>query len=332
MNLSAFRNQWIPVCAVNEVTHYPKRYILLGVPILLLRQGEKIIALQDRCPHRGAPLSAGKLNGELLQCAYHGWRFNLSGKCVAIPGLTKKINLTDKNIPVYLTQIYVDLVFVCLEKNEQTLPVYSIPALNLNQYNYHIMHFDLQGSILNVIENTLDATHTHFVHSGLLRHDNKRQSITATLEVSETNAEIRYEGEEKQSGLISSIFESSRNYSIGRFHLPLIAELEYYNQHHLTAAFTFFLSPTLSIDEHRAFLIISYRKGWFNWIKKLFLLPFFKLALRQDKAILKKQNINMMYFQDIPFKSTELDILRPHIENILNKKSRKYKKIFKLHV
>jgi len=331
MNMALFKNQWIPVCRVNKIAGHPQRFILLGVPILLLRQQEKIIALQDRCPHRGAPLSAGKLDGDVLRCAYHGWRFNGSGECIAIPGLTKKINLDDKRVPVYSTQVYLDIVFVCLEKDENTCPVYSIPALCSDQYRFHLMQFDLQGGILEAIENTLDATHTHFVHAGLLRHDSKRQCISATLTVSETHAEVRYKGEEKQSGLISSIFESNRNFSIGRFQFPLIAELEYHSQKHLTAAFTFLLSP-ISPSEHRAFLIISYRRGWFSWMQKVFLLPFFKLALRQDKRILKLQEMNKGYFPEVPFKSTELDILSPHIERIVNKKSRAFKKTFQIKV
>ncbi|EHL31057.1 aromatic ring-hydroxylating oxygenase subunit alpha [Legionella drancourtii] len=262
MNLSRFKNQWLPACTIKELSRHPKRFLLLGVPILIFRQNKQIIALQDRCPHRGAPLSAGTLDGEVLQCAYHGWRFNMNGECVAIPGLTKKINLKNKKIPTYQTQVYANLVFVCLEKDEHTSLLYSIPALQTKNYHYHHMQFNIQGSILNIIENTLDATHTHFVHSGLLRHDSKRQSITATLTVSETNAEVLYEGEKKQSGLISSIFENNRNYSIGRFHFPLIAEIEYHGHKHLSAAFTFYLSPTSSANEHRAFLIISYRKSW----------------------------------------------------------------------
>nr|WP_232220269.1 Rieske 2Fe-2S domain-containing protein [Legionella tunisiensis] len=74
-----------------------------------------MVALQDFCPHRGAPLSAGKLNGEVLQCTYHGWRFNTSGDCIDIPGLAK-INCANKRVPAYPIKIHFGLVFVCLEK------------------------------------------------------------------------------------------------------------------------------------------------------------------------------------------------------------------------
>ena len=113
-------------------------------------------------------------------------------------------------------------------QNEDTLPLYEIPALQTRQYHSHLLQLKLQGEVLNILENVLDATHTHFVHAGLLRHDDQRQSVTATLNVNQVSAEIRYDNEPKQSGWVSSLFEKNRKCSIGRFHLPLIAELEYH--------------------------------------------------------------------------------------------------------
>ncbi|HHF7344457.1 TPA: Rieske 2Fe-2S domain-containing protein [Legionella feeleii] len=332
MNLSQLKTQWLPIGPVKKISSRPQRFLLLGIPLVIFRVKEKIVALQDFCPHRGAPLSAGKLNGEVLQCAYHGWRFNTSGDCIDVPGLAKA-NCTNKRVPAYPTQIHLGLVFVCLEKNEDTLPLYEIPALQTERYHLHLLQLKLEGDVLNILENVLDATHTHFVHAGLLRHDDQRQPVTATLNVNKVSAEIRYDNESKQSGWISSLFEKNRQFSIGRFHLPLIAELEYHGHQHLTVAFTFFLSPMTSTDEHQVFFLISYRKNWLpGWIKKLFFLPFVKLALKQDKAILKKQAENRSYFPDSRFKSTELDIIRPHIERLLDGKAIDYQKVFKINL
>jgi len=66
-----------------------QRFELLGEPVLLGRDltGE-VYALRDVCPHRAAPLSAGRLVGETVECPYHGWRFGLrDGVCAAIPSL-----------------------------------------------------------------------------------------------------------------------------------------------------------------------------------------------------------------------------------------------------
>ena len=65
-----------------------QRYELLGEPVLLGRthKGE-VYALRDICPHRAAPLSAGRLVGDTVECPYHGWRFRTDGACAAIPSL-----------------------------------------------------------------------------------------------------------------------------------------------------------------------------------------------------------------------------------------------------
>jgi len=71
------------------------RRMILGEPVLVgrTRAGEAF-ALRDICPHRAAPLSAGKIvshegEGETVECPYHGWRFRTDGVCAAIPSLVE---------------------------------------------------------------------------------------------------------------------------------------------------------------------------------------------------------------------------------------------------
>jgi phenylpropionate dioxygenase-like ring-hydroxylating dioxygenase large terminal subunit len=71
-----------------------QRYEILGEPILLGRtRAGAVYALRDVCPHRAAPLSAGRLvndsGDEVVECPYHGWRFRTDGVCAAIPSLVE---------------------------------------------------------------------------------------------------------------------------------------------------------------------------------------------------------------------------------------------------
>jgi phenylpropionate dioxygenase-like ring-hydroxylating dioxygenase large terminal subunit len=62
--------------------------VMLGEPVLIGRDaGGAAFALRDPCPHRGMPLSAGHFDGNEIECCYHGWRFDTSGRCTAIPSL-----------------------------------------------------------------------------------------------------------------------------------------------------------------------------------------------------------------------------------------------------
>ncbi|MDB5451669.1 MAG: putative phenylpropionate dioxygenase [Caulobacteraceae bacterium] len=66
---------------------------VLGEPVLLGRSNAgQLTALRDICPHRAAPLSAGRFHTEAsgletVECPYHGWRFRADGACAAIPSL-----------------------------------------------------------------------------------------------------------------------------------------------------------------------------------------------------------------------------------------------------
>ena len=70
---------------------------VLGEPIVVYRTGARqaaangtgtgFVALADRCCHRGAPLSKGRLEGDNLRCGYHGLLFNPQGQCIEVPGM-----------------------------------------------------------------------------------------------------------------------------------------------------------------------------------------------------------------------------------------------------
>ena len=81
------RRCWHPVARPAEVTERPQQFLLLGEPWVLYRAEGRIVAFADRCPHRHAPLSLGHCEAGVLQCAYHGWRFDGDGRCIEIPAL-----------------------------------------------------------------------------------------------------------------------------------------------------------------------------------------------------------------------------------------------------
>src|SRR5215475_13117307 len=60
---------------------------IIDQPLVLYRTGSgEIVALEDRCCHRFAPLSLGRLEGDDLRCMYHGLKFARDGRCIEIPG------------------------------------------------------------------------------------------------------------------------------------------------------------------------------------------------------------------------------------------------------
>lgn len=61
---------------------------LCGEPIVIGRSADgRVFALRNICPHRGIPLSHGRIAADTVECPYHGWRFAPDGRCTAIPSL-----------------------------------------------------------------------------------------------------------------------------------------------------------------------------------------------------------------------------------------------------
>ncbi|MFM9926373.1 Rieske 2Fe-2S domain-containing protein [Variovorax sp. H27-G14] len=77
--------QWFPVGRVDQVTARPRQVVLLNLRLAVYRMAEGVRIARDMCPHRGLPLSSGRIEGEQLVCAYHGLRFGAAGQCVEVP-------------------------------------------------------------------------------------------------------------------------------------------------------------------------------------------------------------------------------------------------------
>jgi phenylpropionate dioxygenase-like ring-hydroxylating dioxygenase large terminal subunit len=82
---AALARGWHAVARAAEVGDAPVQVWLLGRAWVLARFGGELHAFVDRCPHRLAPLSAGTVEHDTLQCGYHGWRFAADGRAVVIP-------------------------------------------------------------------------------------------------------------------------------------------------------------------------------------------------------------------------------------------------------
>lgn len=97
------RNQWYVIDLTGNLrAGTMRRMMLLGEPILLGRgPGGQVFALRDICPHRGVPLSVGRLRVDgTIECPYHGWRFRQDGICGTIPSLVEGQSLDPTKICV----------------------------------------------------------------------------------------------------------------------------------------------------------------------------------------------------------------------------------------
>ena len=83
------RQYWVPAALSSELPEpdgAPLRVRLLGEDLIAFRVSSGAVGLiQNSCPHRGASLFYGRNEAEGLRCVYHGWKFDVGGRCVDMP-------------------------------------------------------------------------------------------------------------------------------------------------------------------------------------------------------------------------------------------------------
>lgn len=138
---------------------------VLGEPVLVYRtQSAELIALEDRCCHRHAPLSAGRREGDCVRCGYHGLKFDPRGQCVEAPGLSA---IPDKaRVRTYPLVLKNRWVFVWIGE-----PALADPALLPDNFSCDsadwvhrpgYLHHDTP--YLLICDNLLDFSHLSYVH------------------------------------------------------------------------------------------------------------------------------------------------------------------------
>jgi phenylpropionate dioxygenase-like ring-hydroxylating dioxygenase large terminal subunit len=312
-------HSWFPVEWSEKVQSRPHGVILNGVPLVIFRANGKIHVLADRCPHRGAPLSNGSVREGCIVCPYHGWRFEGDGACHSIPGLNCYSSKEIHRVQAYSAEEKYGLIWVCLDSNNES----SIPQISIGQ-NEKRFHFESQvnSSLKDVVENALDPLHTHFVHSGWIRTDTKRQLIKAIMRIEQDRLEAEYCNEIKQAGLIHRILSFGRQVekSFGRFIHPSLFQIEYQTTRKERLLINGFLSP---INEQcsKIFLVSLTDAPIPQFLFKAIVKPLFIVAMKQDKKILEMRFSHIQRFGEGKEVSTQGDLFGPYLDLLLQGKT-----------
>ena len=160
------RNAWYVAALADEIGRAPLSRKLLGVPVVLYRTLDgTAVALEDRCAHRSMPLSLGTLDADTLVCAYHGARYDCSGRCLNVPS-------QGKAPPGALVQRFAlhergRLVWIWMGAAQDAEPdaVPSQPWMTDAGWVSSTERLHLHASHVRLHENLLDLTHLSFLHA-----------------------------------------------------------------------------------------------------------------------------------------------------------------------
>ncbi len=149
-----------------------RRQMLLGEPVLIGRmQDGQAFALRDICPHRGVPLSAGRVMAEnTVECPYHGWRFRANGACTQIPSLVDGQEMDPGRIRVraYPAREQDGLIWVYMAApgHEHAAPVVDPPKVPLagDARPRFVEAQTFRCFIDHAVVGLMDPAHGPFVH------------------------------------------------------------------------------------------------------------------------------------------------------------------------
>ena len=162
------RRYWHPVAVAAELTEEnPTKFVrILGEDLVLFRDREgKVGLLADRCPHRGASLSYGRVEGRGLACAYHGWLYDTEGNCLETPAEPEdsKFHLTVKQ-KAYPVKKFVGFYWAYMgPKPEPMIPPLDIWVRQDGRRGV-VVYKVVDCNWLQSMENSVDPAHLQILH------------------------------------------------------------------------------------------------------------------------------------------------------------------------
>ena len=161
------RRHWQPVALAEELAgERPVKAVrLLGQDLVLFRDEGGRLGLIDRdCPHRGADLAFGRLEGGGLRCAFHGWLFDAAGRCLETPAEPEGSRLCERiRQRAYPVRQRGGVVWGYLGEGEPP----AFPALDcLVAPDSHVFAFKglIECNWLQALEVGIDPAHASFLH------------------------------------------------------------------------------------------------------------------------------------------------------------------------
>ena len=229
MEKTIFTNRWYALRPSKELKlKKPIEVPVLGHNVVLWRNKDKQVIVQDnRCPHRGAKLSMGKIkdNSSCIECPYHGWKFDDTGVLKDIPA-EEKSHLVDKLcIKNYEVVESGGLIWFCPGTPSGLNPP-VIQQMTHKEWISVTGQDVFDNDWVTTLENSIDVTHVNFVHSDFGDNQNGKVSIDKITE--SKNQKIK---------MYSTINHKSENLL-----------LKFTEQNNLTVKHDIFLPNTVSIQ------------------------------------------------------------------------------------
>lgn len=282
---AAVASGWHPIAFSASAGRRPVAARLMGRRLVVARDGDGPFVLDDRCPHRGAPLSRGRLKAGGIVCPYHGWRFARGGACLQVPG-SPLPGAPARALPCVEKA---GLVWTSLAEAPGPFPHLpdALEDRSLDRFWWPLRA--TQAGLLDSIENHLDPAHPHHVHPWMVRSPNRRRPVEVSVRSGPWGAEAVYVEGSTPAGLMPRLLEGRRSRSLGRFYPPTVAEVAFDGERGLRLSIAVVFGPE---DDGltRPWAHFATPRGLAPaWLKRMVLKAFHLPVLAQDRRILRLQ-------------------------------------------
>lgn len=171
------RNAWYIAALPDEIGERPLARRILGDPIVMYRgQDGSYAALEDRCCHRGVPLHLGSVKADFLECAYHGFTFDRSGRCVKVP--SQKTVPTSARVRSYpVVERYGFLWIWMGDRAADPSAMMDLSEIEGPGWGAVQGMLPVAADYRRVIDNTLDLSHVAFVHRSTFGSDDEEAEL-----------------------------------------------------------------------------------------------------------------------------------------------------------
>jgi len=164
------RQYWIPAAMSSELKADgpPLRLLLLGEKLIGFRDNAGRVGVMDhRCPHRCASLFLGRNEGNGLRCVYHGWKFDVEGKCVDMPSVPVHQDFKEKvRAKAYQVTERAGVVWVYMGAAAEAPPFPELETLVVPDEEVGVSFVMRSCNFMQALEGDIDTSHFGFLHAG----------------------------------------------------------------------------------------------------------------------------------------------------------------------
>ena len=176
---------WQPVCCSHELSVAQALPIRIMDEEFTLYRGEsgQVVALHDRCPHRGALLSKGRREGDSVRCMYHGIRYDATGRCTQIPGqdmIPPKLRV--RSYPI-VERNHLVWIWMGDPARADEAQIVDFPYLSDPQWKGIPDYIHYDANYLLIMDNLSDFGHLAFVHTKTLGGSEEYAFVTKPVAI-----------------------------------------------------------------------------------------------------------------------------------------------------